>query len=97
MASLGSVVYAARLGDGTIKIGWTENFEDRLRYLSNRMKQDVELLAFRLGTFSDEQEIHGALVDHRIDGRREFYHATSAVLDVVNEMRDALNMPHIAA
>jgi hypothetical protein len=95
--ALGSVVYAARLADGTIKIGWTERFEDRLRYLSHYTKQDVELLAFRSGTFEDEQAIHRALNPHVIKGKREFYHPAPEVLAVVNEMREALRLPEIAA
>ncbi len=36
MDNMGSVVYAARLADGIIKIGWTEHFGDRLRWLMAR-------------------------------------------------------------
>lgn len=32
LRALGSVVYAARLADGTIKIGWTQDFENRMRH-----------------------------------------------------------------
>ncbi len=96
MRMLGDVVYAARLADGTIKIGWTQHFEDRLRYLSAHTDQDVELLAFQLGSRDDEQAIHHSLTDHLHHGR-EYYHPTSEVLDVVNEMRQALHMPPIAA
>ena len=93
----GSVVYAARLADGTIKIGWTEDFENRIRYLASATKQDVELLAFRAGTYEDEQAIHHSLAAHRIEGKREFYYPTAEVLRVVNDMRTALNMPPVAA
>lgn len=96
MASLGPVVYAARLTNGVIKIGWTTNFEDRLRYLAAQNDQDVELIGFQFGTREDEQEIHAALRDHLHHGR-EYYHATEEVLHVVNQMRDALGMPPIAA
>lgn len=97
MRSLGSVVYAARLADGTIKIGWTERFHDRLRYLKHYTGQDVELLAFRPGGYDDEQAIHASLIEHRLEGRREYYHPTAAVLAVVNEMRDQFNLAHITA
>lgn len=97
MRSLGSVVYAARLSDGTIKIGWTQHFEDRMRYLSHHTGQDVELIAFRLGDLEDEQAIHAGLVEYRIEGHREFYRPAPEVLAVVNEMRSALNMPPVAA
>jgi hypothetical protein len=97
MKALGSVVYAARLADGTIKIGWTETFHDRMRYLKCYDGQDVELLAFLPGGHSDEQAIHAGLVAHRIEGRREYYHPTADVLAVVNDMRTSLRLPPIAA
>lgn len=97
LRSLGSIVYAARLADGTIKIGWTARAQDRLRYLVAYVQQDVELVAFRAGTYEDEQEIHGSLVAYRIEGKREFYHPTAEVLAVVNAMRADLNMPPLAA
>lgn len=97
MESLGSVVYAARLEDGTIKIGWTRHFGHRLRMLKHAVNQDVELLAFRRGGYDDEQTIHKSLIPHRIEGKREFYHPTAEVLAVVNAMRADLNMPPLAA
>lgn len=96
MRALGSVVYVARLSDGTVKIGWTEHFDNRLRWLANHTDQDIELLGFRLGTYDDEQAIHATLVEHRARGR-EYYHPTVQVMAVVNAMRDELHMPHIAA
>lgn len=96
LQSLGSVVYAARLADGTIKIGCTSQLEDRLRYLCAQTKQDVELLAFRLGTFDDERALHHSLAEH-VEHGREFYLPNPPVLDAINEMRQALHMPPIAA
>lgn len=90
---LGSVVYAARLTDGTIKIGWTTQLHDRLRYLAHYTKQDAELLAFKPGGYDDEQDIHRALVAHRLEGRREYYHPTADVMAVVNSMRADLGLP----
>lgn len=100
MRALGPVVYAARLADGTIKIGWTERFDLRLHWLKHHVQQDVELLAFRCGTFDDEQAIHSALVEHRAphtEHAREYYRPTDAVLAVVNGMRADLRMPPVAA
>lgn len=100
MDTLGSVVYAARLADGTIKIGHTEHFGDRLRCLKAYTGQEVELLAFQYGTFEDEQAIHATLVEHRTDitvQAREYYHPTTEVLTVVNDMRAALKLPSLAA
>lgn len=99
MDALGPVVYAAQLADGTIKIGWTEHFGDRLRSLKSHTGQDVELLAFKPGTFDDEQAIHAGLVEHRVDitvQAREYYRPSVEVLEVVNAMRAGLGMPDIA-
>lgn len=96
MDAMGSVVYAARLADGTIKIGRTEHFGDRLRHLKAYTKQEVELLAFRFGGRNEEQAIHATLAAHIHHGR-EYYHPTPEVLAVVNSMREALSMPHVAA
>ena len=100
MAMVGAVVYAARLADGTIKIGHTEHFADRLRYLQRYTGQDVELLAFRPGTYEDEQAIHASLVPHRVDitpQAREYYSPAPEVMAVVNDMRATLDMPPLAA
>lgn len=100
MDALGPVVYAVRLTDGTVKIGHTRRFGDRLRALKHYSGQDVELLAFRPGTYNDEQAIHEALAPHRVElteRAREWYHPTPEVMAVVNEMRGELNMPPIAA
>lgn len=96
MHAMGSVVYAAQLADGMIKIGWTEHFGDRLRYLKAYTGQDVKLLGFRFGDRDDEQDIHARLTEHVARGR-EYYHPTPEVLVVVNDMRDRLGMEPIAA
>ena len=96
MRLLGAVVYAARLDDGSIKIGWTERFDLRLHWLKHHAKQNVELLAFMPGTYDDEQAIHAELIDHRHHGH-EYYHPTTEVLTVVNDMRAALKLPSLAA
>jgi hypothetical protein len=97
MRALGSVVYAARLADGTIKIGWTEHFDERLHWLKHYVQQDVELLAFRCGaTYEDEQAIHATLVPHRARGR-EYYEPTAEVLAVINDMREEIGLPLLAA
>lgn len=102
MRMLGAVVYAARLADGTIKIGWTERFDLRLHWLKHHVEQDVELLAFRPSSYEDEQGLHASLTDHRATGdnyalTREYYDPAPEVLAVVNEMRAGLNMPPVAA
>lgn len=90
-AHLPAVIYAVRLADGTIKIGCSSNFAQRLRSFRS---QGGEVLGFRAGDFDDEAAIHDTLIDHRARGR-EYYHPTSPVLDVVNQMRDEYQLPHI--
>lgn len=90
MQALGEVVYAVRVGN-TIKIGHTADLGSRFTHL----KAD-EMLAFRAGTYADEQDIHADLVEHLARGR-EWYHATPEVLAVVNAMRDELALPPVAA
>jgi len=100
MTALGGVVYAAQLEDGTIKIGYTERFGDRLRYLKRYTGQDVKLLAFRPGAYEDEQAIHASLVPHRVpftEFAREYYAPAPEVMAVVNEIRSSVGMPPIAA
>lgn len=86
------VVYAARLADGTIKIGCSASVWDRRRSLGI----GAELIGFVFGTIDDEQAIHESLAAHRSRGR-EYYHPAPAVMAVVNEMRDRFGLPHIAA
>lgn len=90
LRSVGEVVYAARVGD-TIKIGHTTNLANRL----SKIAAD-EVLAFCPGTYADEQELHGRLVEHLHHGR-EWYYPTPGVLAVVNEMRETLGLAPLAA
>ena len=71
-------------------------FDLRLHWLKHHVNQDVELLAFRVGAYEDEQAIHASLVEHRARAR-EYYNPTPEVLAVVNDMRNSLGLPHIAA
>jgi hypothetical protein len=87
-----SVVYALRLNGGIIKIGCSASLHNRRRFV----EAGAEILAFRFGTYEDEQAIHASLVPHRARGR-EYYHPTAEVLAVVNDMRDDFNLPHLAA
>lgn len=89
---LGEVVYAVRLGDGSIKIGWTQNLGRRKQYFG----AGHEVLGFRFGKRDDEQALHERLVAHRAKGR-EYYHATPEVLAVVNDMRQDFNLPPLEA
>lgn len=89
LRALGSVIYAVRLPDNVVKIGHTGNLASRSQRLGTN-----ELLAFRPGTYADEQQIHRGLTDHRHHGR-EYYHPTPEVLALVNGMRDELGLDAI--
>jgi hypothetical protein len=91
LRALGSVVYAARLPDDIIKIGYTTDLATRLLALGAD-----DILAFKPGSYADEQQLHRALVEHRHHGR-EHYHPTPEVLAVINDMRDLLGLDPIAA
>ncbi|MEP7738542.1 hypothetical protein ABKW28_12870 [Nocardioides sp. 31GB23] len=83
-------VYAVQLPDGTIKIGCSEHLDKRRRCID----PDAEVLGFMPGDFDDEAAIHAQLVEYRDHGR-EYYRPTSAVLAVVNRMRQRFNLPPI--
>lgn len=84
MDELPPVVYAARLRDGTIKIGWSAHLYRRLE----RLGGGTQLLGFKYGTLTDESAIHATLRDSRARGR-EYYRPTIQVIAVVNEMRQS--------
>ena len=90
LTGLGPVVYAIRTGD-LIKIGYTINLAHRAAVLGGYNN----LLAWRSGTFDDEQAIHASLAGLAVQGR-EYYPADLRVLAVVNEMRNRLGLPVLA-
>ncbi len=84
---LGEVLYAARMPDGLIKIGYTKNLRVRLNHLPG-----YQLLAIKPGTRTDETHVHRALTADLHHGQ-EWYHPNAPVLAVVNEWRVALGRP----
>lgn len=92
MSELPPVVYAARLRDGLVKIGWSSNLHPRLA----RFGPGTTLLGFRPGTRADELALHKQLADHVHHGR-EWYNPTPAVWAVVNDMRSDLGLEPVAA
>jgi hypothetical protein len=93
---LGPVVYALRLDDGVIKIGYTTNLEDRRHTVCKQSgSQSAEVLGFRIGgTYAEEQAIHDSLRAH-VAKRVEYYHPTAEVMAVVNDLRSTLDLPHV--
>lgn len=91
----GSVLYAVRLADGLIKIGWTSNLLSRWRWLKCRAAA-VEFLGFTFGSRQDEAELHRSLAGHAEHGR-EYYRPDPEVLAVVNGWRSQLGRDPLAA
>ena len=89
----GPVIYAARLNDGTIKIGYTTDVKDRLVHLGCGLEG---ILALVPGTYQQEQDIHSGLIAYRHHGR-EYYHPHEQVIAVVNQMRATFDLKPIAA
>lgn len=88
---LGGSVYACRVADGLIKIGFTRHLNAR------RTSLQGELLAVLPGaSYNDEQALHARLVDHLHHGQ-EWYYPTPRVLAVVNEMRQEIGLDPVAA
>lgn len=85
-----SFIYAMRLKDSIVKIGWSNHLANRRAQLRG------QILAFKPGSYYDEQDIHTSLSEHRARGR-EYYHPRPEVMAVVNEMRGHFNLPAIAA
>jgi len=86
-----SVVYAFRLPDGTIKIGWTRNITQRRNFFA-----DAEIIGFTFGGYEDEQRLHDSLREH-VDHGREYYRPTAEVLAVVNRWREVFRLDPLAA
>ena len=89
---VGPCLYAIRIADGTIKIGFSTKIYQRLVHLGPL----ADVLAIVPGTWEDEQAIHRSLRPH-VAHSREYYRATPAVLSVVNDMRAAARLQPIAA
>lgn len=71
----GLVYVAQRDSDDAVKVGWTSNIEDRLRYLRKEVGSSVCLLGALPGDKPKELRIHKALEGHRIEG--EWYSCVS--------------------
>jgi len=93
LKALGPVVYALRVPDGAIKIGYSMDLPNRMRRFVR--SSEAEILAVLPGeTMAEEQAIHGRLRDHVAYGR-EFYRPTPEVMAVVNRMREQIGLDHL--
>ena len=62
------ILYAMADSHGHIKIGFTQNLEQRLRYVRTHQAQPVEVVEAWLGTRQDETDAHRELSKHRTQG-----------------------------
>ena len=85
LRALGDVIYFLRMPDGTIKIGFTTNLAARW----NNLGRDAELLAWRSGTYAEEQSIHRALSGSLKRGR-EWYYPDDEVMNLVEIAKEEL-------
>ncbi len=92
LAALGPVIYAIRTRDGLIKIGFTTNLGQRYSSLGSQR----DILAWRPGSYAEEQALHDQLSAHVCRGR-EWYHPHPEVLAVVNAMRGDLGQTPLAS
>ena len=87
VSSLGPVIYALQKGD-VIKIGWTGNLAQRVHSLGGWRLVGVMLD----GTRALETRIHRRLAGRAMTGREWYPHDDPEVIEVVNEMREALGL-----
>ena len=92
----GTILYALRVADGTVKIGITKHLLRRIKAYTAGAGVEPELLAIRQGDAADEHEIHRQLAAHAKHGR-EWYHPHPEVLDLVNQWRHDLGMEPVTA
>lgn len=81
-------IYAVRLHDGLVKIGWSRSLANRL----GSYGKDSELLGLMPGTLADEKQLHARLAPHRAR-LREYYHPAPEVLAEVNTLREWSGLP----
>lgn len=87
------MIYAIRLKDGVIKIGYTTSLRSRIAKLGCGFH---DILAVMPGTLEQEQDIHSGLIAYRHHGR-EYYHPHEQVIAVVNQMRTTFDLKPIEA
>lgn len=92
----GSLMYAVRFPDGTIKIGHTGQIARRLTNLIKDGGGMPDVLAIKPGTMEDEAAVHEHLKPHRRHGN-EWYHPHPDVLALVNQWRADLGREPVAA
>ena len=85
LSALGSAVYAVKVPDGLIKIGYTSNPRNRIQSLG--IGTSAMLALILNGTLADERAIHARLRGHAVKGREWYSDTDPAVLAVVDEMR----------
>lgn len=86
------VLYAFRLEDDVIKIGWSEHLNQRRKQLRANW---ADLLAIKPGTIDQERALHRRIPDaHRHHGV-EYYLPTPGIIAMLNGWRSAYGLAPI--
>lgn len=92
MADLSHVIYAVLTDDGLIKIGYSENLQNRLRFYGIGVKNMNRLLLVMSGARHEEQQLHDRFRRYRARGH-EYYRPAPAIIDMINRERERLGVP----
>lgn len=78
------VIYAFRLPDDVIKIGWSASLDNRRRTLKAKWP---DLLAIKPGTLEDEQRLHRRIPSSHRHHAVEYYLPTPQIIAMLNQWR----------
>jgi hypothetical protein len=79
----GYVYFVQGVDGGPIKIGWTQNPEQRLEQLQAATHEELRLLDYVLGDRRVERALHDLLSDYRVRG--EWFDDCGPVRDAVSD------------
>jgi hypothetical protein len=79
-----SVYFIEALTSGFVKIGYSQNPQERLKSLQNGVPFELVIIKTIKGTAEDEREIHRRFYKHRVRG--EWYKFNQEIKDFIDEM-----------
>jgi hypothetical protein len=82
------VYFIQRGANGPVKIGRAVDVQQRLRTLQTSNPEPLHILLVIAGSSTRESEIHAALVESRMVGRREWFHPTSELFALIERIRE---------
>lgn len=84
------MIYVARLDDGSLKVGFTDNLLGKFSQVCAQVGQSVTFVAVAPGDVAAETEAHRALRPYRVDARRRGTRETYLDCAEVRAWLDAL-------